>query len=45
MRPSEFFLGQDLFWWLYNGASKKPCEAWVLNDWKEMGSWELREFS
>jgi hypothetical protein len=38
MRPSEFFLGQDLFWWLHNGAPKKPCEAWVLSDWKEMGS-------
>jgi hypothetical protein len=22
-RPSEFFLGQDLFWWLHNGALKK----------------------
>jgi hypothetical protein len=41
-RPNEalgFFLGQDLFWWLHNGAPKKHCEAWVLSDWKEMGSW------
>jgi hypothetical protein len=38
MRPSEFFLGQDLFWSLHKGAPKKPCEAWVLSDWKEMGN-------
>jgi hypothetical protein len=38
MRPSEFFLDQDLFWWLQYGASKKPCGPWVLSDWEEMGS-------
>jgi hypothetical protein len=38
MRPLEFFLGQDLFWWLQNGASKRPCGPWVLSDWEEMGS-------
>ncbi len=35
MRPSEFFLGQDFFWWLHKGAPKKPCEAWVLSDCRE----------
>jgi hypothetical protein len=32
------FWGQDLFWWLQNRASKKPCGPWVLSDWKEIGS-------
>jgi hypothetical protein len=32
-RPSEFFSGQDLVWWVQNGAPKKPCEHWVLSDW------------
>jgi hypothetical protein len=35
---SDFFLGQDLFWWLQNGGSKRPCGPWVLSDWEEMGS-------
>jgi hypothetical protein len=34
----EIFWGQDLFWWLQNWASKKPCGPWVLSDWKEMES-------
>ncbi len=41
MRPSDFFLGQDLFWWLQNGASKRPYGPWVLSDWEEMGSWNF----
>ncbi len=41
MRHSEFFFGQNLFWWLQNGASKRPCGSWVLSDWEEMGSWNF----
>jgi hypothetical protein len=32
MRPSKFFLSQDVFWWLQNGASKKSCDMSVLSD-------------
>ncbi len=38
MKQSEFFLGQNLFWWRQYGASKKPCGPWVLSDREEMGS-------
>ncbi len=41
MMPSEFFWGQDYFWWLQNWSSKRPCGPWVLSDWEEMGSWNF----
>jgi hypothetical protein len=41
MRPSEFFRGQDLFWWLQNGAPKKTCGMSVLSKWKELGIWNF----
>jgi hypothetical protein len=38
MRLSEFFWGQDLFWWLQNGDPKKTCGMSVLSNWKDSQS-------
>jgi hypothetical protein len=36
--PRNIFWGQDLFWWLQNGAPKEKLYTWIVSDWKEIGS-------
>jgi hypothetical protein len=37
-RASEFFEGQDLFWWLQNGAPKEKLYTWIVSDWEDLQS-------
>jgi hypothetical protein len=37
-RPSDFFWGQENFWWLQNGAPKEKLYLRIVSNWEDIQS-------